>query len=147
MIMRNLLRQIRKSETGASAVEFALAAPIALILMVGVIQVGIAMQGYNAIRGMVGDLARHTVVRYSTGVDLADDQIEADAMARATAAPYLLNADNLVIDVQSAESSGIGGVKQIDVTVSYAVRSIIPGLDADQFPMTLEKSIYVVDET
>lgn len=147
MIMRNLLRQIRKSETGASAVEFALAAPIALILMVGVIQVGIAMQGYNAIRSMVGDLARHTVVRYSTGVDLADDQIEADAMARATAAPYLLNADNLVIDVQSAESSGIGGVKQIDVTVSYAVRSIIPGLDADQFPMTLEKSIYVVDET
>ena len=90
---------------------------------------------------------RHTFVRVTDDMTVVDDQIEADAMARATAAPYLLNADNLVIDVQSAESSGIGGVKQIDVTVSYAVRSIIPGLDADQFPMTLEKSIYVVDET
>ena len=144
--MRKLLRHIRQSEQGATAVEFALAAPIALTMMVGVIQVGIAMQGYNAIRGMVGDLARHTVVQYSTGVELEDDQIEADAIARATAAPYLLNADNLVIDVASANSSGIGGVKQIDVTVSYAVRSIIPGINADQFPMTLEKSIFVIDE-
>lgn len=145
--MMGLLRHFVRSESGAAAVEFALAAPVALTLMVGVIQIGIAMQGYNALRGMVGDLSRHTVVQYSTGVDLEDNQIEADAIARATAAPYLLNPDNLVVDVESADSSGIGGVKQINVTVSYAVRSIIPGLDADQFPMTLQKAIYVVDES
>jgi Flp pilus assembly protein TadG len=146
MTMRTLLDQIRTSETGATAVEFALAAPIALTMMLGVLQIGIAMQGYNALRGMVGDVARHTVVQYSTGVDLADEQIAADAVARATTAPYLLDGQNLIVNVQSAASSGIGGVKQIDVTVSYSVRSIIPGFDADQFPMTLEKSIYVIDE-
>jgi Flp pilus assembly pilin Flp len=146
MTMVDWLKKIRNSEQGATAVEFAMAAPVAITMMTGVIQIGIAMQGYNAMRGMAGDLARHTVVQYSVGIDLEDEQIEADAIQRATSSPYLLNADNLVIDVESADDSGIGGVKQIDITVSYAVRSIIPGFDADQFPMTLQKSIFVIDE-
>lgn len=146
MKIRKLLRKVRRSEQGATAVEFALAAPIAIALMLGVIQIGVAMQGYNAIRGLVGDLARRTVVQYSTGVELSDEQIAANAVARARGAPYLLDPAKLVIDVESADDSGIGGVKQIDITVSYAVRSIIPGLSTDQFPMTLEKAIFVIDE-
>jgi Flp pilus assembly protein TadG len=145
MKLGQFLARLRRSESGASAVEFALAAPIAMTLMTGVLQVGVAMQSYNALRGMVGDLARQTVVQYSIGVKLTDQQIETDARARGISSPYLLKNANLDIDVNSADDSGIDDVKQIDIRVDYEVQSIVPGLASATFPMTLEKSIFVID--
>lgn len=145
-MIRPFLKHLRKAEGGSTVVEFALAAPIAIALMTGVIQIGIAMQSYNALRGLSGDLARQTVVQYSIGVELTDQQIENDARARAIAAPYLLNNENLDINAVTADSSGIAEVKQIDVTISYNIRSIIPGIKDSSLPLSIEKSIFVIDE-
>ena len=44
------LRRLRRDDRGAAIIEFALLAPVLLGLMLGVLQMGLQMQSFNALR-------------------------------------------------------------------------------------------------
>ena len=72
--MQRLLSRLRRNRDGSVAVEFALVGPILLGMLMGVLQIGIGMQNYNALRGISADTARYAVVNYQTANRLTTSQ-------------------------------------------------------------------------
>ena len=58
------MRRLTANERGASAVEFALLAPVFISLMLGVVEVGMYMQNYSAVRSLASDASRFAAVEY-----------------------------------------------------------------------------------
>ena len=58
-------------------------------MMLGVFQVGMAVQNYNAVRSVAGDVARHAMVQFTIGT--ADDghRLRDYGTGIAEASPYL----------------------------------------------------------
>jgi len=138
-----IVRQIAPATRGVAAVEFALAAPLALLLLFGVIQIGFVMQAYSSLRSVAGTVSRYTVVQYMTGNQLSDNQIATVAVAQAIDNPYNLDGSQLDVTAVTDTVSGITGVKKINMTIDYVVPVIMPLIPRDSFNMQFEKSIYV----
>jgi Flp pilus assembly protein TadG len=58
------LRALCQDQRGAVAIEFALIGPAFIALLLGVLQIGVALQSYNAIRNVSADIARDVTVPY-----------------------------------------------------------------------------------
>ena len=93
------LRRLTASERGASAVEFALLAPVFISLMLGVVEVGLYMQNYNAVRSLAGDAARFAAVEYQKNNVVTEEALEANIKAMGLAAPYSLMDSQLTVTV------------------------------------------------
>lgn len=124
MSARLHLQRLLKDCRGVTVVEFALAAPVLMLLVMGVLQLGIAMQNYNALRDLSADVARYALVEHQTGNVLAPSQLRIYAIARATGAPYLLNAQRVDALVTVPEQR-VPGVRELQLTVSYQVESFM----------------------
>jgi Flp pilus assembly protein TadG len=143
--MIGFIRKIGRDQEGAGAVEFAIAAPAGLAMMVGIVQLGMVMQAYNALRSIAGDAARYTVVQYQIGTQLTDQQIEGIVLSRATGNDYQLKQQNLTISATTIASPEIDKIKQVDVSIAYQVPSFMPFFKAKDFEMSVDKSIYLLD--
>ena len=76
-MMRKVFAALRRDEQAATAVEFALIGPAFLTMFFGVMQVGIGMQQYNALRSVSAETARYAVINYQrsnllTAIQLQD---------------------------------------------------------------------------
>ena len=60
--MTRRLRRLCEDCSGTSAMEFALVAPAFIIMMLGVMQVGLWMHGYNGLRAVAAETSRHVTV-------------------------------------------------------------------------------------
>jgi len=58
----SLARRLIRSQSGAAIIEFALLGPLFLMMLIGVLQVGIYLQNYNAVQSLASDSARHVMV-------------------------------------------------------------------------------------
>ena len=58
-----LLQRLRRNSDGSAVVEFAMLGGLFIAMLLGVFQVGIAMQSYNAMRSMTADVARYADTR------------------------------------------------------------------------------------
>jgi Flp pilus assembly protein TadG len=139
-MMRRWINKMRRDTRAVAAVEFALAAPLAFIMLFGVLQIGLAMQAYNAMRGAAGEIGRYVVVQYMTNNKLADSAIETQAVSKATAGPFYLKGANLDITAVTGTTTLVG-VKKIVVTMSYDVPDVLPFLPFSP-TLTLTKNIY-----
>lgn len=140
-----IITRLARCERGGTLVEFALIGPVVIGLMLGVLQIGIAMQGYNALRSAVADTARYATVQYQAGNAPTDAQIETEAESIATAAPYLLKNSQLVLDVDTDSSQTIDGAIAMTVTATYTPELILPFFDFRAPAMTYTRPIYVLD--
>ena len=61
--MTRLFKRLAHDLQGSVAIEFALIGPVFLTMFLGVLQIGIGMQNYNALRGISADVARYAVVK------------------------------------------------------------------------------------
>lgn len=127
------------------AVEFALLAPILITLMVGVFQMGVYMQNYNAIRSLTSDVARYTMIEYQKGNEVDNEQIRSVMLAGAVNAPYLLDSDRLEIDITTAGTSRVTDAKEINVEVSYTLEDWLPFADLPDLTLTYDRPIFVVE--
>ena len=76
---------ICRDERGATIVEFALLAPLILGLLLGVVQVSLSAQSYNAMRSIASDTARYAVVELQKeNTTLNDAALKAYAESRAS---------------------------------------------------------------
>ncbi len=146
--MRNLplFPRIRRDENGAAAIEFALLGPAFLLMLMGVLQVGMAMQNYNALRSLSADVARYAMVQYQTGNELSNSQIETFAENHALGAPYLLDQNRVNVTVTNADTQRVAGATELQVVVSYQIDSLL-GFAGIEFPfVTYTRPIFLLDE-
>lgn len=147
MTGRGTWSRLWRASRGVAAVEFALAAPLLMLMLFGVIQIAFVMQAYNSMRGVSGAISRYTVVQYMTGNKLSDSQIETALIARAIKDPYRLDGENLNATAVTDALGGMTGVKKIDITLDYSVPRLIPLVPVSAFNMQVERSIYVYDQS
>ncbi|MXO93124.1 hypothetical protein GRI62_05825 [Erythrobacter arachoides] len=128
-------------------VEFALLAPALLIMMFGVLQVGIALQNYNALRSLTADVSRYAMVQYQTGNNLSPSQLRAFARNQALGAPYLMTSDRLRVTVEEADTQRVAGAKEIEIALSYRIYSLLGFADIEAPTIDYQRAIFLVDSS
>lgn len=137
-----MIRLLRRDNRAAATVEFAILAPVIFSLMLGVLQLGLHMYNYNAVRSVATDTARWVIVEYQKENTLTDEQIESKATAIAVNAPYLLEIDNLTVAV-SRPNTDISGTIRMNVQVSYVPRNLLGFIGVTSPTITSNRPIYV----
>ena len=147
MRFAKLFRRLRRSETGAAAIEFGLLGGFMITLLLGVLQVGIAMQSYNALRSISADISRHAVVQYQTGNEMTTSQLANFGRNLATGSPYNLPANGLTnVTVATAGTQRVTGATEMTLTVSSQVSSILGMVGLHGFTISHARPIFVIDE-
>lgn len=142
--MRNVLGRLRRSDDGSVIVEFALLAPLFIGLFMGVLQIGVGMQNYNALRGISGDVARYAVVNYQTSNRLTTSQLQDYANGVATQAPYGLVRSRFTATINTATTQRVTNAVEYTVTLRYTVPTVLNVLGVDEIPITFTRPIFVV---
>lgn len=138
------LRRLRRNERGSVAVEFALVGPLLIGMLMGVLQIGIGMQNYNALRGVSADVARYAVINYQTGNRLNTSQLEEYATGLATAAPYGLNHDRFMTQISVAPTQRVTGATELTVRLTYNIPTFLGVIGMDDFPVVYTRPVFVL---
>ena len=138
------VQPLARDRAGSVAVEFALLIPVLLGLMLGILQVGIGMQNYTALRSVSADLARYAVVDAQASISRqSDEQLEAWARTRATGRAYHLHGDGLTVDVADAETQRVPGAREKTITLTYSINSILGFVGMHDIAITYSRPIFL----
>lgn len=137
-------RALKRNTDGSVVVEFALLAPLFIGMFFGVMQVGVGMQNYNALRGVSGDVARYAVVNYQTNTRLTTSQLRDYANGRATNAPYGLVGSRFRATINNATTQRVAGATEYTMTLEYSVPTFLSVLGIRDIPLTFTRPIFVI---
>ncbi|MBX9645142.1 MAG: pilus assembly protein [Novosphingobium sp.] len=147
--MTKLLAKLRQDRSGSVIVEFAILGPAMLAMLFGVLQFGIGMQNYNALRSISADLARYAVIDAQDAAAQSDmtlrdtnDELEAYAREIASAAPYGLRADRLTVTVTSVPTR-IDEASERTMTLQYNIPSVLGMIGIDSIPITYTRPVFI----
>lgn len=141
----SLFRRALADCRGSVAIEFGLLGPLAIGMMLGVLQVGIAMQSYNAIRNVSAEVARHTAIQYQVNNHLSDTQIQQYAISTAVNPPYMLEGSGVDITVADADTQRVTDATEKTLTISYEVPSILTLLGYSSPTISFTRPIFVAN--
>lgn len=127
MIVARFLRDLRRNDAGTAMLEFAIIGPAMILMLFGVLQVGIGLQNYNALRNASADIARFAMVQYSTGNKLSNDQMIDFAKSVAEGSPYLLNSD-IRVTITDVATSRVTNAKEKTLTLRYQIPSVLASM-------------------
>ena len=133
-----------RDNSGSALIEFALIGPLVIGLMLGVLQVGLAAQSYNAMRSASADAARYALVEYQKGNTPSAATIETQAEDIATSDPYRLDSDALVLDVDEAPTQSVDGAIEMTIVTRYSPPLVLPFFKWTSPQMTYERPIFVI---
>lgn len=143
---RTRFLRILRDCRGVAMVEFAILAPVILGLLLGVLQIGLAMQKYNAMRTASADVARFAMVEYATGNRLSNSQLRAYAHSLGHGSPYLLDIDRLFVTVETAGVQRVTGAKELNLTMTYNLPSLVPTMGVWAPTLEYSRPIFVTEE-
>ena len=143
-MMKKLLISLRRNETAAAAVEFALIGPAFLTMFFGIAQVGVGMQQYNALRSISADTARYTVINYQKSNLLTAIQVQDYANNAAKSAPYGLEASRFTSFVSVPVTQRVTGAAEYQIRVTYRVRTWLGIIGMSDIPLTYTRPIFVL---
>lgn len=138
----NAIRHVYTCSRGVAAIEFALIAPALLTLFIGIMQLGIQLQSYNAVRSLTSDISRYTMVQYQKDHNVASEDIESVTYATAMGAPYNLSAEQLDVEI----SEGVGpfeNTKEILIDLEYTPISLLSSFGVDGITISYSKAVFV----
>ena len=138
------LHRLRRHEDGATVVEFALLAPVFFMALIGLLETGLYMQNFNAVRSLSSDAARFAAVEYQKENELDKALLKTSIEAMAVQSPYNLNQNRLVVTVEPA-SSDISGAKLFDLDVTYTPPGFLDNLGMKNFKIDYSRPLYVID--
>ena len=138
------LKAMRGDSSGSVAIEFAILAPVLITMLFGVLQVGLGMQNYNALRSVAAEAARNAVVQRQKGTAHAAADVRTKAIAVATAAPYALKATRLTVTCANAATQRVAGATEMTLTISYNVPSFLSIMGMGEIPITFTRPVFVV---
>lgn len=142
---RCFLAQLGRDCRGSTIIEFALLAPVMFGMMFGVIQVGMSMQAYNAMRNVSSETARYALVEYMKKNEITNGTIETQAEAIATSSPYML-LDNFEATVADAATQRVDGAHEKTLTVTYTPPNVLPFFNWASTELSFSRPIFVIDE-
>jgi len=142
--MTNFIKRLRSDSKGAAAIEFALIGPAFIVIMLGVLQVGLGLQSYNAMRSLSADVARYSMVQYQTGNEVSNSQIRSWTRNHAQGAPYLLDPDRLGVTISDASTQRVVGAKELSISVSYRITSVLEFIDIDGPTLDFERPVFLL---
>jgi Flp pilus assembly protein TadG len=135
-----------RDEVGTMTIEFALIGPTLIAMFMGILQFGIGMQNYNALRGISSDVARYAVVSYQTKNKLTPNQLEDYANAIAPRAPYGLVYDNFESEVTRAATQRVSGATEYTLTLNYRLISLVGFIGLEDIPLSYSRPIFVLED-
>jgi len=140
------LRRLFGDRKGVALVEFALLAPVFMALFIGVVQVGIYMQNYSAIRSLASDAARDIAVEYQqVGTQPHDlPTLERDISGKAAVSPYNLDQNALTVTLTEVTPSDVDGSRKFDLDISYNPPTLISGTGFGDITIDYSRPIYVL---
>ncbi len=142
--MKQIFIRLFRERQGSAAIEFALIGPIFITMFMGVLQIGIGMQNYNAMRGISADVARYAVVNYQTANRLSTSQLEDYARSVAASPPYGLTRSRLTANVSTASTQRVAGATEYTVTLTYSVPSVLGIMGMQDIPLNYARPIFVL---
>lgn len=145
--MKTLLSRLRTDCQGAMVVEFALIAPVFLVLLFGVLHVGFALQNYNALRSLSADVARYALIASQSGNTLSTTQIRTYAINHAQGAPYLLHGDRVNAVVTTPGTQRVAGAIEMQIVVTYQIESMLGFAGIEAPFITYTRPIFITDPT
>ncbi len=145
--LRSLFARLRHDTVGAVVIEFALLGPALIVMLLGVLQVGMGLQSYNAMRSLSADIARYAMVQYQTGNQLSNSQIRAWGRNHGRAAPYLFTSTRLDVIVEDAATQRVTGAKELTITVTYEITSVLEFIGIDGPELDFERPVFLLDES
>lgn len=143
--MMRWLRALRHDRQGSTLLEFGLLAPAMFAMMLGVFQIGMGMQAYNAMRSVASDTARFAATAYQRENELAVATIRNNGIRIATNAPYSLKSEDLSLSIEQATDQRVGGAIEFTITIDYEVPSILGFIGIEAIPLSYSRPIFVID--
>ena len=142
--MIRVLQRLRRDRRGSTIIEFAILAPAIVTLFLGILQVGMWMQSYNALRSVAADTGRRVAVGFQRVDSTIDDNIEMAEWARNRAINgYLFQSADISTDVTDAANQQITGVTQKTLTLTYNYKSIMSIIGIDDQTVSFSRPIFV----
>lgn len=135
--------RLKRHERGAVIVEFALLAPVLIAMMLGILQIGLAVQNYNAVRNVSADVARTAMISYINGHPMTNDSVILLAQQTADGAPYLLSPNRLTVDAQDVATPQVTGTTEKTLTISYRIPTIFDSFGLRGPQISYERSLIV----
>jgi Flp pilus assembly protein TadG len=133
---------LRRDDRGGVLVEFAILAPVIFGLLFGVMQMGLQMFSYNALRAVATDTTRYAFVEYQKRNRISTQQIEDQAVAIAVAPPYGLQLDNFNAAV-TTPASAIAGTTRYQLELTYVPMNMLGFMGVGAPTITVIREIYV----
>lgn len=144
-----LLQALRRDSAGSVAVEFALIGPAMLAMMLGVLQFGIGMQNYNALRSVTAEVARYAVTDAQdaaarSNMTLRDTNTQLEQYAREVAAdaPYGLQASRLTATITSIPTR-VDGASERRIELRYNIPSVLTVIGINAIPVTYTQTVFI----
>ena len=144
IVLSRLARRLLGDRIGGAAIEFALLAPVFIALMMGVVEVGIYMQNYNAVRSLASDASRFAAVEYQKSNKLDATALKSNIEALGQGSPYNLMSENLTVTVTEV-SSRVGGAKEFRLDIAYDLPNFINGTSIDDITLNYTRPLFVID--
>lgn len=138
------LSTMLRDKTAAVIIEFALLAPMFLVMLFGVFHVGIYLQNYNAVQSAASDGARYAMIEYQKNNNLTDEQLQSIILGIATNSPYFLDTDRFDIVVDRSNTSRVDGATEIDLNITYRRVDLLPGVELPLTVIRYSRSVWVV---
>lgn len=146
MSARGIITRLAGDIRGAAAIEFALLGPALLVMLFGVLQVGLGLQSYNAMRNLSADVARYAMVQYQTGNELSNSQLRTFARNHAQGAPYMMDPDRLEVLIDDAETQRVAGARELNIEVSYTITSMLEFAGIPDITLDFNRPIFLLQE-
>jgi Flp pilus assembly protein TadG len=141
--------KLHRDQAGSVMVEFALIGPALLAMLFGVLQFGIGMQNYNALRAISADVARYAVVdaqdaAAQSDMTMRDTNAELEAYAReiARVAPYGLQDSRLTVTVTSVPTR-VDGASERTLDLRYNVPSMLGMIGINSIPISYSRPVFI----
>ena len=142
-MIRPLSSLVRDTD-GSVIIEFAIIGPVLITMLFGVLQIGIGMQNYNAIRGISADVARYAVVNYQTKNRLTTAQLQTYAAGIASAPPYGLQRARFQATVTTAATQRVAGATEYTLRINYRVPTVLEIVGIGEIPLTYSRPVFVI---
>lgn len=142
--MKQFFKRMEYNQSGSVITEFAICAPVVMMLLLGVFQVGIAVQAKNSIQSVIGEVGRNVAVGYlNSETELfGEGQVELLLTNTATNSAYKLKSDNIVVDAVIVDSD-YANVKKLKMQINYTVPMFMPLGSMDGINLEANRTMYI----
>lgn len=135
---RTWVRRCCRDDRGAAMVEFALALPVLLIILLAVIEVGRVVYAHGAVNFAAQEATRFATVNFDASID----QLEDVAMERLIG----IRKDRIVSLNVASDLDAADQTKLVTVQIQYRHALLLPVFRQEAFTLTGESKGFLVEK-